>query len=120
MNGEYTMTTTNQPQANPFLAAKPAGAVAKKVSPASAPAQSGHNSEVASLKSKLQSIVSSLQVMKEERENISEVLGIIKDEHQIEPKVARKVAKFLHEPDSVKDFSETYELVNELYNKIKG
>lgn len=71
------------------------------------------------IKRKLQSIVSSMEVMDEEKANIKEILGDLKAQHEIKPAVARKVAKIMHDPESLSRMEQEQFETEELYNKIK-
>jgi len=70
------------------------------------------------LKSKLLSIVSSLDVMDEERENIKEIVADLKAQHGIEPKVAKAVAKILRNPEVLQDMEDAAIAIENLYKRI--
>lgn len=70
------------------------------------------------IKNKFDSILSSMQVIDEERENMKELFKDLKESHSINPKVAKKVAKYMHDPEAMADAEETGKLVEALYDRI--
>lgn len=78
------------------------------------------SNERKTIKSKLTSIVSSMQVMDEERENIKEITKDLKEEHEISPKVAKAVAKIMKEPEKLQEFEEESRAIEELVKQITG
>jgi predicted RNase H-like nuclease (RuvC/YqgF family) len=87
------------------------------VSSKSTLAPQGHN-EVSTLKAKIMSIVTSMQAMDEEKENIKELLADLKAQHEISPKVARKVAKLIHKAEGLSDLEEEYNAIEQLHQKL--
>lgn len=75
------------------------------------------NNEASVLKSKIMSIVTSLEVMDEEKENIKEILSDLKASHDIPPKVARAVAKIIHK-GTLKDLEDEYNAIEQLHEKV--
>lgn len=78
------------------------------------------NNEKTVLKSKLMSIVASLDAMEEERENIKEIVTALKNDHGIEPKVSKAVAKILQKPEKLEEMKEHKEAVQALYDKLSS
>lgn len=78
--------------------------------------KSGHN-ETANVKGLILAIVQSLEMMDEERDTQKELLAKLKADHDIEPKVARKVAKILHKKNK-KEVEEEATDVDNLYKRI--
>lgn len=75
------------------------------------------NNEVQVVKSKFMSIVSSLQAIDAEKDNIKDLLKDLKDTHKITPKVSRQVAKLLHKGKD-EDAIETAKAIEELYGEL--
>jgi len=71
------------------------------------------------IKSKLMSVVASMQVMDEERENIKEVLSDLKEAHSIPPKVGRAVAKIMHTPEHQQDMEAHMQAIELLLERLK-
>ena len=70
------------------------------------------------IKSQIQSIVSSMQVIDEEKENMKECLETLKNNHDIPPKVARQVANWLNNPEKMKEFESQQFEAEQLFAKI--
>ena len=81
-------------------------------------AQPNASNSKAAIKAKLLSIVSSLQARDAENEHIKDILGELKAEHGIKPKVGRKAASIMHKQNQA-ELDEFDREVNELLLQIK-
>lgn len=79
------------------------------------PAAGGNEKQA--IKSAINSIVASLGVMDSEKEHINDILKQLKDNHEIKPKVARKVASILHK-GNLEEIKANAALVEELLGRI--
>lgn len=79
------------------------------------PNKSGGN-DLAGIKAKLQSIMVAEANIKEEREHIKDVLKELQDQHQLKPKVSKKVIKLMTE--GTKDYEDEFETVTQWVQKL--
>lgn len=75
------------------------------------------SNEKAAIKGILHSIITSMQAKKEEDENIKELLLTLKSNHDIPPKIARKVASIMFK-GNLEEVHEDAELVDALYDRL--
>ena len=76
------------------------------------------NNEATVLKSKIMSIMSSMEVMDEEKENIKEICGDLKEQHNITPKVAKAVAKLLKNPEKAQEIEDENFAIDKLLLQV--
>lgn len=79
----------------------------------STPASKGGNLTTA-VRNRIMAIVQSLEIMEGEREAQKAILKQLKDENDIEPKVARKVANILHKDTSTEEMQSELDAVSSL------
>ena len=77
------------------------------------------SNEVKAIKAKFANLMYSAKLIKDEKDAMKELFKILKDEHAIHPKVAKKVQKLLDE-GSVTAFEEEQLLIQQVYEKLRS
>lgn len=78
-----------------------------------------NSNEKTVLKHKIMGIVGALDIMDDERETIKEITADIKETHGITPKVAKKVAALMRNPEKLQEMEDEDFAIHDLYDKIK-
>lgn len=81
--------------------------------------QNDTNNEVNVIRQKMMAIVSSLEIIEDEKEMIKGLCKDLKDHHGITSKIAKKVAKILANPDLLEEFEAENNTIENLYLRVK-
>lgn len=77
------------------------------------------NNKLMSVKSMVNDMVKSLELIESEREHLKEVAAELKAQHGWKPKVSNKVAKIIHKGSKAED-EETASMIDELHSLVTG
>lgn len=83
---------------------------------------STQSNELEIIASMLNSMSSSLDSIKAEKENIDSLVQDLKNNHNIAPKISKKVAMLLHDPEKLENLHETRNVldqIEQLLGKVK-